>query len=142
MVWYFIGVYIINRTLQGCLGIQNFSSRVEKIFHLFAASLVKYFSTLEEKFRSSPRGHVIFSIYPPFLSHESSLVSYLLQPKEIPKPSPLVKALELSDPVFGNKKKCSKIAEKVTGCCLLCQKMITCKFLNISNSFDIIGIII
>ena len=33
MVWYFIGVYIINRTLHGRLEIQNFSSCVEKIFH-------------------------------------------------------------------------------------------------------------
>ena len=32
MVWYFIGVYIINRTLYGRLEIHNFSSRVEKIF--------------------------------------------------------------------------------------------------------------
>ena len=30
MVWYFIGVYIINKTLHGRLEIQNFSSRVEK----------------------------------------------------------------------------------------------------------------
>ena len=30
--WFGIGVYIINRTLHG-----RFSSRVEKIFHLFAA---------------------------------------------------------------------------------------------------------
>ena len=28
MVWYFIGVYIINRTLHGRLEIENFSSRV------------------------------------------------------------------------------------------------------------------
>ena len=41
MVWYFIGVYIINRTLHGRLEIRNFSSRVEKFF------------TLEEKFRIS-----------------------------------------------------------------------------------------
>ena len=33
----FIGVYIINRTLHGCWEIQNFSSRVEKIFHSFGA---------------------------------------------------------------------------------------------------------
>ena len=32
MVWYIIGVYIINRTLQGRLEIQNFSSSVEKYF--------------------------------------------------------------------------------------------------------------
>ena len=37
MVWYFIGVYIIKRTLYGRLEIRNFSSRVEKIFHSFAA---------------------------------------------------------------------------------------------------------
>ena len=28
MVWYFVGVYIINRTLHGRLEIRNFSSRV------------------------------------------------------------------------------------------------------------------
>ena len=33
MVWYLIGVYIINRTLHDCLEIRNFSSCVEKIFH-------------------------------------------------------------------------------------------------------------
>ena len=44
MVWHFIGVYIINRTLHDRLEIRNFSSRVEK-----------YFSTLEEKFRISAR---------------------------------------------------------------------------------------
>ena len=37
MVWYVIGVYIMNRTLHGQLEIQNFSSHVEKIFHSFAA---------------------------------------------------------------------------------------------------------
>ena len=37
MVWYFIGVYIINRTLQGRLEIRDFSSRVEKIVQSFAA---------------------------------------------------------------------------------------------------------
>ena len=37
MVWHFIGVYIINRTSHGRLEIRNFSSRVEKIFHSFAA---------------------------------------------------------------------------------------------------------
>ena len=50
MVWYFIGVYVINRTLHERLEIRNFSSRVENI------SLVReYFSTLEEKFRISAR---------------------------------------------------------------------------------------
>ena len=37
MDWYFISVYIINRTLYTRLEIRNFSSRVEKIFHSFAA---------------------------------------------------------------------------------------------------------
>ena len=52
MVWHFIGVYIINRTLHGRLEIGSFSSRVEKIF----------FNTRRE-ISLSPRGHVISSIY-------------------------------------------------------------------------------
>ena len=50
MTWYIIGVYIINRTLHGRLEIQNFSSRVEYIFTHSLRSLMKYFSTLKEKF--------------------------------------------------------------------------------------------
>ena len=50
MVWYFIGVNVINRTLHGYLEIRNFSSRVERNFFAFG-----YFSTLEEKFRISAR---------------------------------------------------------------------------------------
>ena len=56
MLWYFIGVYIINRTLHAHLEIPNFSSCVKKIyFTRLLCSLVKYFSTLEEKFRISAR---------------------------------------------------------------------------------------
>ena len=44
MVWYFIGLYIINRTLHGRLEIRNLSSRVEKIFHAFAALTREIFS--------------------------------------------------------------------------------------------------
>ena len=40
----------------------NFSSRVKKYFIRSLRSLLKYFSTLEEKFHIS-RGQVIFSIY-------------------------------------------------------------------------------
>ena len=36
MVWYLIGVYIVNRTLHGRLEIRNFSSDVEEVFHSFA----------------------------------------------------------------------------------------------------------
>ena len=36
MVWYFIGVYIINRTLHCRLEIQNFSSHVEEKFRISA----------------------------------------------------------------------------------------------------------
>ena len=60
MVWHFIGVYIINRTLHDRLEIRNFSSRVEKYFTRSLRSLVKYFSTLEEKFRISARPCDIF----------------------------------------------------------------------------------
>ena len=54
MVWYFIGVYIIKRTLHGRLEILR--------------SLVKYFSTLEEKFRISARPCNIL-----YIIHESLL---------------------------------------------------------------------
>ena len=50
MVWYFIGVYIIKKTLHGRLEIQNFSSHVEKIFQHSTRNFV------------SPRSHVISSI--------------------------------------------------------------------------------
>ena len=53
MVWHFIGIYIINRTLHDRLEIQNFSSRVEKYFMSERSERVKYFSTLKEKFRIS-----------------------------------------------------------------------------------------
>ena len=55
MVGYFIGVYIINRTLHDRLEIRNFSSRVEKYFTSERSERVKYFSTREEKFRISKR---------------------------------------------------------------------------------------
>ena len=63
MVWHFIGVYIINRTLHDRLEIRNFSSRVEKYFTRSLRSLVKYFSTLEEKFRISARPCNILYIF-------------------------------------------------------------------------------
>ena len=55
MVRYFIGVYIIkfNRAFHGRLEIQNFSSCVEKIFHLFTALTCEIFFNTEEKFRIS-----------------------------------------------------------------------------------------
>ena len=55
MIWYFVGVYTTNRTLHGRLEVQNFSSRVEKYFTRSQRSLVRYFSTIEEKFRISAR---------------------------------------------------------------------------------------
>ena len=48
MVWYFIDVYIINRTLHGRLEIRNFSSHVETIFHSFAALTREIFCTQRE----------------------------------------------------------------------------------------------
>lgn len=50
MVWYFCGIYIMNRTLPGCVETQNFSSHVEEYFTPSLQSLVKYFSILKEKF--------------------------------------------------------------------------------------------
>ena len=50
MVWYFIGVYTINRTLHGRLEIRNFPSRFEK-----------YFTTRREIWQSA-RVHVMSSM--------------------------------------------------------------------------------
>ena len=47
--------YIIKRKLHGRLEIRNFSSHVENYFTRSLRSLVKYFSTLEDKFRISAR---------------------------------------------------------------------------------------
>ena len=54
MVWYFIAVYVINRTLHGRLEILNFTSQ--------CSERVKYFSTLEEKLRISKRSYNILYI--------------------------------------------------------------------------------
>ena len=55
LTWYFIGVYIINRTYHGHLEIQNFSSHVIKHFwNIVQHSKINFVS---------PRGHVISSIY-------------------------------------------------------------------------------
>ena len=43
MVWYFIGVYRMNRTLHGRLEIRNFFSRIEEFFTRSLRSPVKYF---------------------------------------------------------------------------------------------------
>ena len=43
MVWYFIDVYIINRTLQDRVEVRDFSYRVEKIFHSFAVLTLEMF---------------------------------------------------------------------------------------------------
>ena len=62
MVWYFIGVYIINRTLHGRWRYKISLLVWKKIFHEEQSERVKYFSTLEEKSFVSPRGHVISPI--------------------------------------------------------------------------------
>ena len=64
MVWYFIGVYIINGTLHGLLEIRNFSSRVEK--------------TLEEKFRISARPSNILYLINARISVLNSLNTLLI----------------------------------------------------------------
>ena len=43
MVWYFIGVYKMNRTLHGRLEIRNFFSCIEEFVTCSLRSLVKYF---------------------------------------------------------------------------------------------------
>ena len=48
-------LYILKRKLHGRLEIRNLSSRVEKYLTRSLRSLVKYFSTREDKFRFSAR---------------------------------------------------------------------------------------
>ena len=55
MVWYFIGVYIIKRTLHGRVEIRNFSARVEKIFHSFATLTREIFFNTRREIRISAR---------------------------------------------------------------------------------------
>ena len=48
-------IHIINRTLHGLLEIRNFASRVEKIFHSFAALTLEIFFNTRRKLRISAR---------------------------------------------------------------------------------------
>ena len=49
MVWYFIDVYVLNRTSHGHLEIQNCFSHVEKYFTCSLRLLMKYFATLKRE---------------------------------------------------------------------------------------------
>ena len=69
MAWYFIGVYIINRTLHGHLEIRNFSC-VEKIFHLFATLTREIFFNPRREI-PYPRAAIISSIHLLFRLHLS-----------------------------------------------------------------------
>ena len=62
MVWYFIGVYIINRTLHGRLAIQNVSSRVEKNNSLILCPHSRNIFQHSKRNFVSLCGHVISSI--------------------------------------------------------------------------------
>ena len=65
MVWYFIGVYIINRTLHGRLEIRNFSSTLEEKFRISARPcnirfLFRYFQTFSFIYRKTdPSGRKV-----------------------------------------------------------------------------------
>ena len=50
MVWYFVGLYIINRTLHGRWRYEIYLLVLKKYFTRSLRSLVKYFLTVEEKF--------------------------------------------------------------------------------------------
>ena len=62
LTWYFIGVYIINRILDGRLEMRNFSSRVENISLVHCAHSWNIFQHSKRNF-VSPRNHIISSIY-------------------------------------------------------------------------------
>ena len=60
MIWYFIGVYIINRILHGRLEIPNFSSSVEKYLTSELSEPVKYIFQHSKRNFVSPSSHMIF----------------------------------------------------------------------------------
>ena len=81
MVWYFIGVYITNRTLHGRLEIQNFSSSGEKLFHSFAALTREiFFNTWRENSKRNflylccfkKNNYLIYPWYMDWLAHHLS----------------------------------------------------------------------
>ena len=61
MVWFFIGVYKIDRTLHGLLKIRNFFSCVEEYFTHSLRLLVKNVSQHSKRHFVSLRGQVIIS---------------------------------------------------------------------------------
>ena len=61
MVWYCIGVYIINRISHGHVEIQHFTSHVEKKNLPVSANKSNIFQRLKRNF-VSPQGHVISSM--------------------------------------------------------------------------------
>ena len=80
-------IIVINRTLHGRLGKRNFSSLVENCLTRSLRSLLKYFSTLEEKFRISARPcnilyimflNVLFLLLLLFICEVFSLISLRL----------------------------------------------------------------
>ena len=75
MVWYFIGVYIINRTLHGRLEIRNFSSHVENNISLVRCTHSRNIFQHSKRNFVSPRGNVISSIY--FWTTHTSLFLYI-----------------------------------------------------------------
>ena len=76
--WYFIGVYIINRTWHGCLEIRNFSSRGEKKNSRVSAANEWNIFQHSKRIFPSPRGHIISSIYTPCLNNGKSVSLLLL----------------------------------------------------------------
>jgi len=62
MVWYFIGFYIINRTLHGRLEIRNFSSPVERNISLVRCPHLRNIFQHSKRNFVDLRGHVISSI--------------------------------------------------------------------------------
>ena len=60
MVWYFIGLYIINRTLHGRWRYEIYLLVLKKYFTRSLHSLVKYFLTVEENFCISALPRNIF----------------------------------------------------------------------------------
>ena len=92
MVWYFIGVYIINRILHGRLEIRNFSSRVEKNISLVRCPHSRNIFQHSKRNFVSSHSHVISSIssgwcLPTFgLETDRTVIFRLYQQIQMPQP--------------------------------------------------------
>ena len=116
MVWYLIGVYIINRTLHDCLEIRNFSSCVEKIFHEWTQRTSEiFFNTRREISYLQATIYIYPFLFEDYQWYFSLISLYYINTNEIPNHFTLI--------VFGCERRdslCSHSKGHIFTCDLTC----------------------